>query len=220
MSRLFWSIFASLVIVTGTAQGVIDQRMDSVAAFVAQGNPINPVWHAQSFTVGMDGELSRINFPVHFNLRVPPSNWQFSWQIIRGDGATLIAGADGVLAAGTALAEIDGHDSMVPLLLPPNLITVKAGDVLAFAVQLTDPDAAWEGAEGNLYTRGSHFVLTAGRWEPTASDLGFQSFVTIPEPSTLAFASLFFLACLLQGLLSVPRSNSRPMKHNPFTAHR
>jgi hypothetical protein len=79
-----------------------------------------------------------------------------------------------------------------------NLITVKAGDVLAFAVQLTDPDAAWEGAEGNLYTRGSHFVLTAGRWEPTASDLGFQSFVTIPEPSTLAFASLFFLACLLQ----------------------
>jgi hypothetical protein len=114
MSRLFWSIFASLVIVTGTAQGVIDQRMDSVAAFVAQGNPINPVWHAQSFTVGMDGELSRINFPVHFNLRVPPSNWQFSWQIIRGDGATLIAGADGVLAAGTALAETEGHDSMVP----------------------------------------------------------------------------------------------------------
>jgi hypothetical protein len=158
---------------------------------------------AQTFTVGVTGALSRLDFEIAgatsaFIFDIRPTD-AFGVPV-ENDGLALVAGVipSSAVPAPGALLQI-GFGSALP---------VNAGDVLAFSLRggtrtmrLPDSTLAPD------YVGGASFYRPpASTWQPLAAlgfgDVNFRTYVTVvPEPSSVVLLALGLLSLVGGGLV-------------------
>ncbi len=158
--------------------------------------------YAQTFTVGLAGELSRVGFQVY---RTTGATGDLTLQILSTDGGTPSPNStpplfETIVPIGD-LPTIDDPNSAVPITLvdvSSANIAVTPGQVLAIALRSPNgsgspPWTLWR-MTADSYAGGSSFTQTINSttWGPSTilgpgQDGGFQAYVNaVPEPSSLA----------------------------------
>lgn len=216
-------IAAGLAFATaGQAAPVLDQEYDAFAAGADSAVLLNTNFaHAQSFTVGIAGQLTSMELQIRkTNLDPPVSDLTFDILSFMGGIPSGPALASGSIAA-ASVPDLDfTDDSFVSVDLSSFNIFVGVGEVLAIALTYLDSGSYnWLSTPvGNFYGAGSQFVsLPPGPFdvELVNGDLGFRTFVDpdatapVPEPGTLA--TLAF-GLLVFGFARRQRFKSRPAR--------
>ena len=156
---------------------------------------------AQSFTVGIDGRLSQIDVQLWKTEGATGDDVLF--RLLQ----TLPDGSPDTVSAPLYETVIPLDDIAEDVTLPPTPpiqsidvatagVFVSPGDVLAFSLSRDDvgapPWVVWAVAGVDVYHDGRAFDSATGPdgpWEPFPGnplrDLGFQTYVTIPEPASL-----------------------------------
>jgi probable HAF family extracellular repeat protein len=218
-------IFAIIsMLAAGAARGdVLDQANDEAVTDVISFSEINiPYDFAQTFTVGLSGQLSRIELDV----------WRKSvtTQNLRVDIRRTVAGTP-VASDSQALGVVTLPPSAVPIepihsfpYVPQFTsidfssfnIQVHSGDVLAIALHCDATDYyhgyLWHTSNQGVdnYPRGTEFGrYNGGAWYAPQYDCAFHTFVTVPEPSMIVL--------LLAGALASIAVAWRKMKRGVVT---
>jgi hypothetical protein len=198
-------LLLSIGLRTSHAAGVLDQQLNPAnyppddlvnAGFGGTQNL------AQTFTVGITGTLSEVDVSVERFAFSPPTGTLYLQ--IRSTTAGVPA-ADPSFLVQASVPEsslpVAGNFGFVPFDVSSAGLQVTQGEQLA--IVLLAPDFAnpvsWIGVQGDFYPAGSAFVEQEPGFGwipngPSGTDYGFQTFVAIPEPSTLSMAGL---ACLV-----------------------
>lgn len=199
---------AGLTLATaGQAAPLLDQEYDAFAAGADSAVLLNTNFaHAQSFTVGIAGQLTSMEIQIRrTNLDPPISDLTFDILPIQGGipGGTPLASGS---IASASVPELDfTDDSFVSVDLTSFNLFVGVGEVLAIALEYLDSGSYnWLSTPvGNFYGAGAQFVsLPPGPFdiELVNGDLGFRTFVDpdatppVPEPGTLASLAFGLLA--------------------------
>jgi hypothetical protein len=217
-----------LITLSGTtsalASPIIDQSLSGNDLATAQSTG-GPRFHvAQTFTVGLTGQLVGIDLRLNQGVANPVPN----------DGSVVVevrstSGGAPSLESTAPLASID-----VPIETLPNTGTfinpfthfdlgaeslpVVAGEMLAIAIHNRDPSGVdgmagpTNGVEANLttsgaYTNGAGFLGNYGSaWTPSSSEMDFQTYVdtAVPEPATGAILIASVIACLMAQRVRTP----------------
>jgi hypothetical protein len=187
MCKVVLAVYVFLVSATPSAAAVqqLDQYYDGPTGL---GADVSFRYRAQTFTVGLTGQLTRIEA----NVWGTGSSVFEIWNTTAGVPAT-IPGTP--LASGTI--NFNGNGFFGVDISPANL-HVNSGDVLAI-VQIganVTSTAQWQGQDPGPYTGGTAFTTLSGdpsgAWVPLTFDFGFKTFVTVPEPGS---ALLLLAAC-------------------------
>jgi hypothetical protein len=218
----------------GRAAPVVDQQFVpneiTLNATFGTFNP-NTVKLAQTFTVGLTGQLTEVDVAI-VQFSVTPGNVFLEIRPTLADGSP---GLDPTFLAQTTVPAANvpsGFDPSNPLtafdLTAANL-QVTAGEQLAIVVYANFPGAlfTWVGATGNLYPRGSYFSEQPppDSWFGQPDwDLDFRTFVDaapVPEPGTLSLLVTGLGALLAyRGTGKLWRSGKRgPMRNAALALH-
>jgi hypothetical protein len=172
------------------ASSVLDQSVvpTNPPCCVFGVNSSFPLDSAQTFTVGHSGSLSRVDVFVQPESGPGPFHWDV--RPVSGTGsptdsnaATLASGSFNMPSSGFSFVTLDLSASPVP---------VVAGEKLAIALSTPNGSFGWglsdAGYAGGDAWQRSRTFNNGFAWitnlQP-GNDLGFRSFVTVPEPATL-----------------------------------
>lgn len=194
----------------GQAAPMLDQEYDAFAAGADSAVLLNSNFaHAQSFTVGIAGQLTSMELQIRqTNLDPPVSDLTFEILPIMGGIPGGAALASGSIAQAT-VPELDFSDgSFVSVDLSSFNIFVGVGEVLAIALEYLDSGSYnWLSTPvGNFYGAGSQFVsLPPGPFdvELVNGDLGFRTFVDPDAMPPIAVAEPGTLVGLAFGLIAL-----------------
>lgn len=200
----FFAAYA--LIAPATAAPILDQDHE-IPSGVANTTNGNLTEVGQTFTVGLAGTLVRIDVQM---FRLPgifdPT----------GDPILKVYNTVGGVPTGDALATVSVPEALVPFNtasfvtfdVSATPLPVKVGDVLAFGVSstsevgpyflLSDGDIGQpeDYAAGAVYTRLLNPLKAWTQLAPS-QDSGFRTYVTIPEPGTLALCAAGGIALAL-----------------------
>ena len=160
---------------------------------------INPSQErAQSFTVGLSGDLVRVEVYIH-RFSGTSGNLVADIRPVDASGHPTNTSLANAVVAGTDIPTFPDPVVFFPLDFSGTPIAVHAGDHLAVALHGTAGDITftWIGDTPGAYTGGAGQERVIGNhsWISEFSgteDLGFRTFVNIPEPAAGVLA-LFFL---------------------------
>ncbi len=159
---------------------------------------------AQTFTVGLAGDLSAIDVHIAADLFSGPLLFDIR-SVVGGvpqeaDAPVLVSGT--VAAADIIAANGSGVRDFFRIDFSGSAIPVLPGEMYAIVLRTSSPFLlSWTGAEEG-YGGGSGFFRSSNQqptWGGSFGDLGFKTFVevsVVPEPSSLALAGIGTLALL------------------------
>jgi len=199
MKSILTSLFLYLLINTAFAAPILDQSFVPVGT---QGSVISdPLVQAQSFTVGLDGQLVQVDLFVHLfaSSSGPLPTDDLVFNLLETD-------INEVPIYSNSLASVSIMSSQLPTVVGDffsidlsgfNLF-VNEGDVLALALESNQirgineilPGYTWGINGGNPYSGGNLFTTNKiTGFNPTGSpagsaDVGFRTYVSVPEPSS------------------------------------
>jgi hypothetical protein len=179
-----------------SASPIIDQEFipDPVVLWQVSVNG-SVASHAQTFTVGITGNLVRIDLDLNVETQSPSATAYF-------DVLPTTAGGD--LVDTTPLFSTTLPYTQIPLspaFVSINLgsgVAVTVGEQLAIRVRGSELNnfIGWYGSTDpgvvDFYPRGKEYVTDPGNtWFSFEADLGFKTYIDpVPEPSTLALLTL------------------------------
>ena len=173
--------------------GILDQEYnpDPVNAWYSNSD----LYRAQVFTVGLTGQMERIEALLHGT-----GSATFDiWPTVGGSGVPVAIDIHSPLASGTIHFDSDKPAFAGVDITSANL-NVTAGDVLAL-VQIggsSTGSGSWAGDTSSGYGGGSFYSTyssdPSGAWNLLDRDIGFRTFV-VPEPASLSLFTLGALMC-------------------------
>jgi hypothetical protein len=172
------------------AQGILDQSF-----FPTNSNILAENFDAdlgQTFTVGRAGYLTEVD--AYLAPTAPDPNGVITWELRSTLAGVPVGTLAGLLATGTIpYANLpSGRYAMQPFAIPYGAVLVTSGERLAIILSSTTDSFDWEGKSGNPYPGGSYLVRRSSNYTLAPDvDVGFQTFVTVPEPSTVWLLVLF-----------------------------
>lgn len=185
------------------AQVVLDQSVVPNPATAFQGitSPSMPFKTdtAQTFTVGVSGSLSRVDVFIALDALSPfyTGSAVLDWDIRPISVSHQPVDDDSAALAGGSLTLNSSAYSFVTLDLSQNPLPVFAGEGLAIVLSSSSSPMSWGGSEIAGYAGGESWQRSETfnnglAWVDTQpqTDLGFQTFVTVPEPSGLFLVGL------------------------------
>jgi hypothetical protein len=165
---------------------------------------------AQTFTVGVTGQLTSLDLYITSNPGFPSSPLLFDIRPVSSSGAPLAANTSALISRAIPAANIPGPDTaFFTVDLTSSNLSIVAGDVLAIVLRSELGNYGFGGAPYNPYGGGAFFgrqVLASPGWtlDGFNGDLGFRTFVepasAVPEPSSLAL-----LSCVVPLVLGLRR---------------
>lgn len=179
MLREFTLLFVLIALASaaGAQAPVLDQSMEPNPANVWKGIG-GGVDHAQTFTAGMTGRLTRVDVRIQ---RYASSGDLFF--DVRGTSSGVPIEDDGDTLASVTLpaASVPTSYAWVSVDISFADVTVRTGDVLAIALRTATGGYQWEGQQGNPYPGGEPYFRNPGSGYPTwtiqTEDLGFRTYV-------------------------------------------
>ncbi len=218
---MFSGLFASLVwcgpMISARALGQVPTVDQSIIVPIQAALAVSPGWsYGQSFTVGLDGTLTRIDFQLGRNAGVTePLQVQLCTTI--GDLPDLDPSAllfSGTIAAADVPVQTFTSTFDTSIDLSSAAPLVARGEKLV--VLLSSSDNGWYNWDNsgyfnnNPYANGTAIqsIPTSPAWGAINNwDFGFQTWVTpVPEPSALLPVGLLILGFWLRVM---PRTQSR-----------
>lgn len=197
MPKLCRALFIAAVVVSAPVRAapILDQSADGPAGFPELVFSSQQL--AQTFTVGLTGQLTRVDVKIRKEENPPLSPGPISPLLLdirpTASGAPQEADSPVLASASIAPATIPTVLGFVSIDLSP--IAVNAGDVLAIALLVSPGETGsfrWAGTSTDAYGGGRFFARNAAPpadvFAPFGSDLVFRTFVdtaTVPEPATL-----------------------------------
>jgi hypothetical protein len=184
------ALVATLVFAMPARAEILDQSFEAFSS-PPNGHIVSNIqWVAQSFTVGIEGTLTRVEVEIARNTVAPSADLLLEIRRVLPGGGGFEPGA--FATAAIPAASVPTSFSFHPVDLSAAGVAVKPGDVLAIALQTSAPAGgglnpyAWELDSG--YPGGGSFIArpTFGQdYTPNPPvDYGFRTFVQpIPEPS-------------------------------------
>ena len=176
ISNVIFLAFILAVGLTSKAEAILqlDQSFLNGSGAVAAGD-LDPRL-AQTFTVGLNGKLNKVNVGVDILKNAFLDIYPTTGGVPADFGSSTLASV--------ALADVNGS-GLIGVDLSPFSLNVKQGDSLA--IVLHGDQIQWEAGVGNPsdYSRGAAFVADVNNgWALNTVDQHFQTFVgnAVPEP--------------------------------------
>lgn len=210
LTIMFATTVAILPVIT-VAAPILDQSApgSTLRANVGASNAVD--W-SQTFTSGLTGKLTNVEVlvsrqaavtqPLLFDLRTTASGVP-----TESDSGTNILGSASIAAASVTLFDF-GQPNFGATWINVNLtnfnINVSTGGTFAIVLRSNDPGSSdgetyqWHGSTLNTYALGSDFNrFGTDFWDSEGGDLGFRTFVDVPEPNGIIVFALGSCAFLL-----------------------
>ncbi len=221
MNNLFLKVacvafsFFSLVEQASLAATLLDQAFDNgsgLGSGVAGGAQF-----AQTFTVGLTGHLASVDVMIALTTIDQNSDFVFD---VRPTSGGIPQGDSSALASITVSGStVPTSNSFVTMDLSSFDIPVHAGDLLAIVItpKTLQGSIQWEGwFSSSLYSGGMALSRDVFGIDPnpawgatTPTDFYFQTFVSVPEPSSLMLAAFGLVGLLACDWASRYRSTAR-----------
>ncbi len=215
-TRVFGIVITGVLLLVGgigevRASVILDQSNTSNDGYIDAGFSALG-WSAQTFTVGISGQLDHIEVDIYLRQSVPGSIQLDLLSTIAGVPTSTVLGATSVPNSSVPYLFPDPpvHHAFVTFDFAALNVNVTQGEVLAIALRSSDPQliGGWMGCGTNQYAGGEFFIdystAHVGWVAYGSGDLRFRTYVdtpddgdgnnVVPEPAALAVWSFLAIA--------------------------